>query len=97
PPPLRATIADQIKTTNSQLQLLKPIPTHTNNGDEINLPNYVGMYHKGLPTINQFGEVDPSSYQAMLNALNSGHAADYELIPLGGSARLTNPQAGLAF
>jgi membrane-associated phospholipid phosphatase len=97
PQPLRATTADQIKTTNSQVQLLKPIPAHTNNGDEINLPNYVGNYHKGLPTINQFGEVDPSSYQTMLNALSSGHAADYELIPLGGNARLTNPQAGLAF
>jgi hypothetical protein len=94
---VRALTADQIKTTNSQAQYLKPIPTHTNNGDEINLPNYVGNYHKGLPTINQFGEVDPSSYQAMLNALSSGNSADYELIPLGGTARLTNPQAGLAF
>jgi membrane-associated phospholipid phosphatase len=97
PQPLRATTADLIKTTNSQAQLLKPIPTHTNNGDEINLPNYVGNYHKGLPTINQFGEVDPSSYQALLNALSSGHAADYEIIPLGGHAKFTNPQAGLAF
>lgn len=96
-PLVRALTADQVKTTNSQLQLVKPIPTHTNNGDELNLPSFVGSYHKGLPVINPFGEVDPFSYQALLNALNSGHAADYELIPLGGSAKLTNPQAGLAF
>jgi len=93
----RADEALKIKTTNAKNQRTKPIPSHKNNGDEQALPGFVGNFHKGLPTINQFGEVDPVAYQALLDALSSGEAADFEKIPLGGTAKLTNPQAGLAF
>lgn len=93
----RAQVAARIKNTNADFQEDKPIPIHGNNGDEENLPGFVGSFHKGLPTINNFGEVDPKAYRTMLQALRSGRFADYERIPLGGTAKLTNPQAGLAF
>ena len=71
-------------------------PPQVSNGDETNLPGYVGNYSKGLPH-NALGEVDPAAYQAMLRAVNSGSPADFEAIPLGAARQLTNPQAGLAF
>ncbi len=71
-------------------------PPQVSNGDETNLPGYIGNYSKGLPH-NALGEVDPVAYQAMLRAVNSGSPADFEAIPLGASRQLTNPQAGLAF
>jgi membrane-associated phospholipid phosphatase len=93
----RADEAQKIKVTNAAHQRQKHIPTHHNNGDENTLPGFVGNFHKGLPTINAFGEVDPVAYHALLDALASGDPADFEKIPLGGTAKLTNPQAGLAF
>ncbi|HSK30239.1 MAG TPA: vanadium-dependent haloperoxidase, partial [Candidatus Limnocylindria bacterium] len=38
-----------------------------------------------------------SAYEALVKALNSAAPADFDAIPLGGTQRLTNPQAGLAF
>jgi len=72
------------------------IPAQTCNGDEALYPNRIGSYSKGLPH-NAIGEVDLDAYQALLDALDSGHPADFEAIPLGGARKLTNPQAGLAF
>jgi hypothetical protein len=33
----------------------------------------------------------------LLDAVTSGHPDDFEVFPLGGARKLTNPQAGLAF
>src|SRR5207249_2562200 len=97
-PRARARRAFDIKEDNAEFQRNKPIPRHTNNGDEANLPGFVGNFHKGLPVINPpFGEVDPQAYRIMLNALRSGQFTDFEKIPLGGTNLLTNPQSGLAF
>ena len=72
------------------------IPVQTCNGDEALYPNRIGNYSKGL-FHNSIGEVDSGGYQALLDALTSGDPSDFELIPLGGARKLTNPQAGLAF
>ena len=74
-----------------------PWPDHINNGEEGDYP-YVANYSKGLPH-NEFGEVEPAAYNAMLRALSTTEPADFERIPLGveNGRRLVNPQAGLAF
>jgi hypothetical protein len=69
---------------------------HPNNQDENIYPNKIGNYSKGLPHNND-GTVVLSAYNALVNAINSGRAADFDAIPLGGTVKLTNPQSGLAF
>lgn len=71
-------------------------PPHINNGDEALYPSFIGNYSQGLPH-NSIGEVDPSAYQALLTAVNSGDPADFAKIPLGGALKLLDPQGGLAF
>ena len=78
------------------LQATPPNLQHPNNQDELLYPNKIGNFSKGLPH-NDDGTVVLSAYNALLQALNSGLPSDFDAIPLGGSTRLTNPQAGLAF
>jgi hypothetical protein len=69
---------------------------HENNADDEQYINKIASYSKGLPHNND-GEVDISAYNALIKALKSGSPTDFNIIPLGGERKLTNPQAGLAF
>lgn len=69
---------------------------HPSNGDEELFPIKITSYTKGLPHDN-LGEVDPYAYRALIDAITSGDPAAFEAIPLGGTRRLANPQAALAF
>ncbi|MDQ3513277.1 MAG: vanadium-dependent haloperoxidase, partial [Chloroflexota bacterium] len=64
--------------------------------DEELYPSKIGTFTKGLPH-DALGEVNPFAYQALAQAVNSGDPAAFEDIPMGGAAKLQNPQAGLAF
>jgi hypothetical protein len=66
------------------------------NGDDEAYASRIGSYSKGLPH-NELGEVDLNAYSAYLQALNSGNWADFEAIPLGGAAKLSNPQAAYCY
>ncbi len=77
----------------------QPIPAgfdRPNNGDEDLYPNRIGNYSKALPH-QANGEVVPAAYNALLNAVKNGNPNLFEQIPLGGTVKLTSPQAGLAF
>jgi len=73
-----------------------PLPEHLCDGDELLYPNKIGNYSKALPH-NKLGEVNINAYQAMIEALTTGNPEIFAEIPLGGVARLTNPQAAYAF
>ncbi len=73
-----------------------PIPRHATNGDEALYPNRIGNHTKDLPH-DSIGEVDPTEYNKLLKAIESGDPADFEAIRLGGKVKLANPQGGLAF
>ncbi|MBI3949700.1 MAG: vanadium-dependent haloperoxidase [Acidobacteria bacterium] len=73
----------------------RPLPEHPDSGEERDYP-YVANFSKGLPH-NDLGEVDPHSYDHLLQALASDARADFEMIPLGGDRPLRNPQSGLAY
>jgi hypothetical protein len=64
---------------------LKGVPPHPCNNDETLYKdrNYIGNFTKGLRKINNFGEVDPVAYCALLNAVRTNSPADFEAIPLG--------------
>jgi len=72
------------------------VPSHTNNGDEGRYATFIGNFSQGL-LHNSIGEVDPTAYQALLTAVTSGKSDDFAKIPLGGNAKLSGPQGGLAF
>src|SRR5215831_7274688 len=74
---------------------MSPTPS-ISNGDEDAYANRIASYTKGLPH-NDLGEVTLNAYNAYLEALNSGKSADFEAIPLGGAAKLSNPQASYCY
>lgn len=84
-----------VRVEAAHSHLLERIPEHLNNGDERRFPSRIGNFSKGLPH-DQYGEVDPDAYNALLDALSSGNPADYERIPMGG-VPLVNPQSGICF
>ncbi|MEM7584316.1 MAG: twin-arginine translocation signal domain-containing protein [Acidobacteriota bacterium] len=70
-------------------------------GDEGLYADFRGSFSKTLRH-NSFGEVNPNSYHAFLDALESGAPADFENIPVGrpndpDRVRLVSPQAAYAF
>jgi hypothetical protein len=73
-----------------------PTPRQISNGDETRYPNFIGNFSQGLPH-NNFGEVDPAAYEALLTAVDTGRPSDFAKIPLGGSVKLSGPQGGIAY
>lgn len=74
-----------------------PVPCHVDNGDEALYPaNRLGSFSKGLQH-DSLGIVNPTSYAIFLQAVTSGSAAHFDLIPTSGTLKLTSPQSGLAF
>ncbi len=69
--------------------------SHPTNSDEELYP-FIGNFTKTLPH-NSIGEVDPSAYQALLSALESGDFAEMESVPKGGTRTFLNPLGGLTF
>lgn len=86
----------RVSAAQANLNAISMYLTRDNNGDELQYPNRIGSYSKGLPHQSN-GEVVPSAYNALLNALKTGTPALFEQIPMGGDRKLTNPQSGLAF
>jgi hypothetical protein len=72
-----------------------PTPS-ISNGDEDAYANRIASYSKGLPH-NDLGEMDLTAYKMYLQALNSGNWADFEAIPLGGAAKVSNPQSAYCY
>jgi hypothetical protein len=66
------------------------------NGDESELPDFLASFTKSLPH-DELGVVDPGAYRVLLAALEDGDPEAFEKVPLGGYARLANPQAALAY
>ncbi|HLM00877.1 MAG TPA: vanadium-dependent haloperoxidase [Pyrinomonadaceae bacterium] len=81
---------------HSNLAPIPPFFDRANNGDELLYASRIGNYSKGLPHQSN-GEVVPTAYNALLDALRTGNPTAFEQIPLGGDRKLTNPQSGLAF
>jgi hypothetical protein len=93
----RATTCYQLRVNSAQANLsLSPNFPRSNNGDEALYGNKIANFSKGLPH-QANGEVNLTAYFALLNALTTRNPADFELIPMGGDRKLTNPQSGLAF
>lgn len=88
--------AYRIRTEAAQFQKDLPRPGHPCSGDENLYPNKMGSFSKALPH-NQLGEVDPGAYNDLIRALSTGDPEEFEFIPLGGAAKLVNPQAAYVY
>lgn len=73
-----------------------PLPRHKCNGDENLYPNKIGSFSKALPH-GKRGEVNIGAYYSLIGALSTAEPEEFESIPLGGTAKLVNPQAAYAY
>jgi hypothetical protein len=92
----RAQQSFQNRVNAARAELNVPVPQQITNGDEQRYPNRIGNYSKGL-LHNNIGEVEPASYDSLLQAVHSGEPQDFAQIQLGGNTPLVDPQSGLAF
>lgn len=74
----------------------QPLPELRTNGDEERHAGHVAMFTKALPH-DDVGHVDPSAYQALLQAMNTGLQEDFVRIPMGGTRKLVSPHLALVF
>jgi membrane-associated phospholipid phosphatase len=95
-PGARSEKAFDIRVAAAEAERDLPTPAQLNNQDEVRFPNFIGNFTKALPH-DQFGVVNQTAYQSLLTALTSGSPADFENIILGGTMKIGDPQAGLAF
>ena len=96
PPAARSAEAFRVRLGAARFEQQFFLPPHLSNGDEARYSTRIASFSKGLPH-DGLGHVDPPAYQSLLRALASGSPSDFEGIDLGGTERLVNPQAGLAF
>lgn len=92
----RVSKAYQVRHKAALDQKAQPLPAHPTNGDDETYPNFIASYSKGLPH-NHLGEPNVAAYNALLQAMTSGDAADFAAIPMGGTVKQTNPQSALSF
>jgi hypothetical protein len=92
----RAQAAFELRKTAALRQSKRPMAAMIANGDEDSVPNRIACFVKGLPQ-NQFGEVNPAAYDALLAAIKSGKHSDFEHLPRGGGRKLSNPQSAFTF
>ena len=102
----RAESSERIRSEVAERESNVRIPNHDDNGDEALYPSKIGNYSKNLKHDPTTGEVDPTAYQAMINAISTGRFADFEALAANGhfgsadpalQRRLVNPGSGYAF
>ena len=95
-PAERRDKAFEIRKEAAKFYKNQPLVSHRNNGDEERYSNKMASYSKAMPH-NEIGEVNLKAYSNYLEALKSGDPNDFEKIPLGGVAKLVNPQSAYAY
>jgi hypothetical protein len=91
----RAAFAYRVQSARLAMARNSPLLVPTNNGEERDYP-FFASYSKALPH-DALGHVDAGAYQGLLDAVATADPLLFESIPLGGTRKLTSPQAGLAF
>ena len=92
----RARDAYRLRVDAARFQRDRPMPSQRSNGDERRYSDFIGNFSKSLPH-DAFGHVDPVAYQALRHAMRTADPDAFAAIPMGGVARLVNPQSAFAF
>ncbi len=93
-PRLKHAFARRFNTATWQADVV--VPAHTTNGDEENYADKCGTYTKCVKQASP-GKVDLAAYKLFRHALDTGHYADFESVPLGGARTLNGPMAAYAY
>jgi hypothetical protein len=93
PADARRLSARDARREAAEMAYARGVEPHVNNGDEDRYKTHFASFSKALPH-DDLGVVDPTAYAAYLHALSTGRPDDFEAIPLGGTVKLANPQAG---
>lgn len=96
PAQIRARAAAGVRARAAAYEQSLPFPTNVGNGDETGVPFHIANFTKTLPH-NGLGQVTPSAYDALLNAVAAGTLAAYENVPAGGPVKLVNPLSANTF
>lgn len=94
-PTARYNNASQRRESAAIAEKMRPF-VHQTNGDEERYSTKFANYSKGLPH-DSFGNVNLTAYSGLINALTSGRESDFDAIALGGTLKLSNPQASYAY
>ncbi|TAN23998.1 MAG: hypothetical protein EPN33_04040 [Acidobacteria bacterium] len=87
----------EVRERAARSELRADAEPQVNNGDEALYPNFIASYSKGLPH-NTLDEVDAAAYRTLLRALRMlPDTSVLSGLRLGGSEKLINPMAGVAF
>lgn len=92
----RRDAAYAIRTQTASFNRFLPLHQQDVSGDEDKYPARFSTFTRGLRH-NDLGEADPVAFHALMRAIISGDAADFERIPMGGAARLVSPQGAYAY
>jgi hypothetical protein len=94
----RAERTESIRCEAAKRYLDATLPPPQTNGDDERYADRRASFTKTLPC-NDYGEVDPPAYEALLAAFTSADPAAFERLQQapGCSAKLNNPQAAFAF
>src|ERR1700730_18098819 len=92
----RVNTAYRLRSEAAMFQRDLRSPSHHTNHDEDRYHTLIGTFSKGLPH-DGFGEVHRDAYETLRRALETGEPEDFAIVPLGGVAKLSDPQAALAF
>jgi len=92
----RQEAALNVRERAAVAQCQQAAATHTANGDESSLPNYIASFTKGLPH-TQLGEVEPGTYQTLLYALSTGKQSDFESLDRGSGMKFVDPLSAMAY
>src|SRR6266699_4876405 len=95
-PETRRNEAFQIRIGAARYHHDVPLIPLVSNGDDASPLGSAGAFGKTLDH-NSLGETEPAAYGALLRALDSGRAADFDAIPRGAAGKLANPAASYAF
>ena len=87
----RAEKAYNLRHDAALFQRHLPLPSHAINGDDRRYHDFIGSFSKTLPH-DFLGIVDDGAYAALRHALDTGSPGDFATIPMGGTAKLINPQ-----
>jgi hypothetical protein len=72
------------------------VPPQETNGDSERYPSHLANFAKGLKH-DELDLVDRYDYELYMKALSTGKWEDFEDLPLGGAAKLSNPMAAFSY
>lgn len=94
---LRQVDSHTVKSAAADYDESQSQPSQETNGDYLRYADLRGTFGKSLRHFSS-GFIDPSAFESLFKAINTGKNSDFNQIQLGtGTVKLTSPQAALSY